>query len=86
MIEAAQPSLDYEAFEWLRRAALSDAIAWDREFGQVKDVSHLGVERNLFRYRPIPGASPCAPRRTRAWQAILRVAIAGICARAPGSR
>ncbi len=54
VIEAAQPSLDYEAFEWLRRAALSDAIAWDREFGQVKDVSRLGVERNLFRYRPVP--------------------------------
>ena len=34
VIEAAQPSLDYESFEWLRRAALSDAIAWDREFGR----------------------------------------------------
>ncbi|MGW8483056.1 proline dehydrogenase family protein [Microbacterium sp. NPDC055903] len=54
LVESAQPSLDYERFEWLRRAALSDAIAWDREFGQVRDVSRLEVERNLFRYRPVP--------------------------------
>ncbi|MGF6822134.1 RHH-type proline utilization regulon transcriptional repressor/proline dehydrogenase/delta 1-pyrroline-5-carboxylate dehydrogenase [Microbacterium sp. ZKA21] len=53
LIEAAQPSLDFERFEWLRRAALSDAIAWDREFGQVHDASRLGVERNLLRYRPV---------------------------------
>ncbi len=52
LIEAAQPALDYERFEWLRRAALSDAVEWDREFGQVRDVSGLRVERNLFRYRP----------------------------------
>ena len=77
VIEAAQPSLDYESFEWLRRGALSDAIAWDREFGQVKDVSCLGVERNLFRYRPI---AEVAVRATAdaSWQAVLRVAIAGI--------
>jgi RHH-type proline utilization regulon transcriptional repressor/proline dehydrogenase/delta 1-pyrroline-5-carboxylate dehydrogenase len=77
VIEAAQPSLDYDSFEWLRRSALSDAIAWDREFGQVKDVSGLGVERNLFRYRPI---SDVAIRATAdaTWQSVLRVALAGI--------
>ncbi|MFB8146528.1 proline dehydrogenase family protein [Microbacterium sp. NPDC056003] len=77
VIEAAQPSLDYDAFEWLRRAALSDAIVWDREFGRVKDVSALGIERNLFRYRPI---SEVAVRATAdaSWQSVLRVAIAGI--------
>ncbi|WP_431804413.1 proline dehydrogenase family protein [Microbacterium sp. bgisy203] len=75
-IEAAQPSLGYEEFEWLRRAALSDALAWDREFGQVRDVSQLGVERNLFRYRPVE----VAVRATKdaAWQAVLRVAVAGV--------
>ncbi|MBS1906489.1 MAG: bifunctional proline dehydrogenase/L-glutamate gamma-semialdehyde dehydrogenase [Actinobacteria bacterium] len=76
LIEAAQPSLDYTAFEWLRRAALSDALAWDREFGRVRDVSRLGVERNLFRYRPVPVAVRAtveAPLR-----ALLRVAIAAI--------
>ena len=76
LIEAAQPSLDYEAFEWLRRAALSDALAWDREFGRVRDVSRLGVERNLFRYRPVP----VAIRATgdAGWQELLRVVIAAV--------
>ncbi|MBS1699659.1 MAG: 1-pyrroline-5-carboxylate dehydrogenase, partial [Actinobacteria bacterium] len=76
LIESAQPSLDYTAFEWLRRAALSDALAWDREFGRVRDVSRLGVERNLFRYRSVPVAVRAtgeAPLR-----ALLRVAIAAI--------
>ena len=77
LIEAAQPSLDYGAFEWLRRGALSDAIAWDREFGQVKDVSGLGVERNLFRYRPIPAVALRATADA-SWQAVLRVVVAGL--------
>src|SRR5690606_31165904 len=76
LIEAAQSSMAYEAFEWVRRGALSDALAWDREFGQVKDVSGLGVERNLFRYRPVP----VAIRATgdAAWQALLRVILAAV--------
>ncbi len=77
VIEAAQPSLDYASFDWLRRGALADALAWNREYGQVKDVSHLGVERNLFRYRPVPRialrATADASRR-----ALLRVVVAGI--------
>ena len=51
-IEACQPALDYEAFDRVRRAALSDQVAWDAEFGVARDVSNLGVERNVFRYRP----------------------------------
>ncbi|WP_345545768.1 bifunctional proline dehydrogenase/L-glutamate gamma-semialdehyde dehydrogenase [Microbacterium jejuense] len=82
LIEAAQPSLDYESFEWLRRGALSDAIAWDREFGQVRDVSALGVERNLFRYRPI-GSVALRATADASWQAVLRVVVAGLRA---GSR
>lgn len=76
LIEAAQSSLAYESFEWLRRSALSDALAWDREFGQVRDVSRLGVERNLFRYRPVP----VEVRATddAALQDLLRVVIAGV--------
>lgn len=77
IIEAAQPSLDYEAFEWLRRGALSDAIAWDREFGQVKDVSGLGIERNLFRYRPVPSVGLRATGDAT-WQAVLRTVVAGV--------
>ncbi|MDQ0642868.1 proline dehydrogenase family protein [Microbacterium murale] len=76
LIESAQSSLDFEAFEWLRQSALSDAVAWDREFGQVRDVSQLGIERNLFRYRPTPvvvRATVDAPL-----QDVLRVVLAGI--------
>ncbi|CAN7486582.1 proline dehydrogenase family protein [Microbacterium foliorum] len=76
LIEAAQPSLGFEAFEWLRRSALSDALAWDREFGQVRDVSHLGVERNLFRYRPVPVAIRATA--DAGWQELLRVVIAAV--------
>jgi len=76
LIESAQSSLDFDAFEWLRQAALSDAVVWDREFGQVRDVSQLGVERNLFRYRPLP----VTVRATSdaGLQEVLRVVIAGI--------
>ncbi|MFT4051140.1 MAG: bifunctional proline dehydrogenase/L-glutamate gamma-semialdehyde dehydrogenase [Microbacterium sp.] len=80
LIEAAQPSLGYEAFEWLRRGALSDAVAWDREFGRVRDVSQLGVERNLFRYRPVDHVAVRATKDA-SWQAVLRVVIAGLRAR-----
>jgi RHH-type proline utilization regulon transcriptional repressor/proline dehydrogenase/delta 1-pyrroline-5-carboxylate dehydrogenase len=76
VIEAAQPSLDYAGFEWLRRSALSDAVAWDREFGQVKDVSSLGVERNLFRYRSLPVAVRATADASL--QEVLRIAIAGV--------
>ncbi|WP_409047558.1 proline dehydrogenase family protein [Microbacterium sp. HA-8] len=79
VIEAAQATLDYPGFDWLRRAALSDAVVWDREFGQVRDVSRLGIERNLFRYRPVP----VAVRATgdAEWRAVLRVVLAGVRAR-----
>lgn len=76
LIESAQPSLDYGSFEWLRRGALSDAVVWDREFGRVRDVSQLGVERNLFRYRPVEVAVRATSDAT--WQAVLRVVVAGI--------
>ncbi|REC97597.1 RHH-type proline utilization regulon transcriptional repressor/proline dehydrogenase/delta 1-pyrroline-5-carboxylate dehydrogenase [Microbacterium sp. AG157] len=76
LIEAAQPTLSYEAFDWLRRGALADAVAWDREFGRVRDVSRLGVERNLRRYRPVD----VAVRATAdaAWEAVLRVLVAAV--------
>ncbi|MEV8249511.1 bifunctional proline dehydrogenase/L-glutamate gamma-semialdehyde dehydrogenase [Microbacterium sp. NPDC076768] len=76
LIESAQASLGYEAFEWLRRSALSDALAWDREFGQVRDVSRLGIERNLFRYRPVP--VEIRATEDAALQDLLRVVIAGV--------
>ena len=54
VIEASQPALDYLDFEAVRRGVLSDADAWEREFSVARDVSDLGVERNVFRYRPTP--------------------------------
>ncbi|MDR2998685.1 MAG: proline dehydrogenase family protein [Microbacterium sp.] len=81
VIEAAQPSLEFEQFERLRQAALSDAVAWDREFGQVRDVSQLVVERNLVRYRPVPVAVRATADAELA--DVLRVVIAGIRAGAP---
>ncbi|WP_308466945.1 bifunctional proline dehydrogenase/L-glutamate gamma-semialdehyde dehydrogenase [Rathayibacter soli] len=54
LIESGQSSMSYEDFDRVRRSALSDAIAAATEFNQVKDVSGLGVERNVFRYRPVP--------------------------------
>ena len=46
--------LDDGELDWLRRSLGSDAKAWDDEFGCARDVSQLGVERNLLRYRPVP--------------------------------
>ncbi|WBU37161.1 bifunctional proline dehydrogenase/L-glutamate gamma-semialdehyde dehydrogenase [Homoserinibacter sp. YIM 151385] len=52
LIAAAQPALDYEAFARVRQGALSDAAAWESEFSVSRDSAALGVERNVFRYRP----------------------------------
>ena len=52
VIEAFQPLLDFTAFDQVRRAALSDDEAWETEFGSSHDPSALGIERNVFRYRP----------------------------------
>jgi RHH-type proline utilization regulon transcriptional repressor/proline dehydrogenase/delta 1-pyrroline-5-carboxylate dehydrogenase len=54
IIEASQASLGYEEFDVLRRGALSDAIAWRQEYGAANDVSGLGLERNVLRYRAVP--------------------------------
>jgi len=52
VLSAADASLDAVESEWLRRAAASDEQAWTSEFGVTSDKSGLGVERNVFRYRP----------------------------------
>ena len=81
LIELSQPALDYEAFEVLRRSALSDELAWAEEYGATKDVSGVGVERNLFRYRPLPVTVRIGERATLAEG--LRVIAAGLLANAP---
>ncbi len=54
VVKRAQGGLDFEAFDRVRRAAESDERAWVDEYGTARDVSALGVERNVFRYRPAP--------------------------------
>jgi len=65
VIEAAQLGMEFLEFDRVRAAAKSDQQAWVDEYGTVKDVSGLGIERNVFRYRPVAvtvrlaeGASP----------------------------
>jgi RHH-type proline utilization regulon transcriptional repressor/proline dehydrogenase/delta 1-pyrroline-5-carboxylate dehydrogenase len=54
LVEAAQSALSFEEYDFVRRATASDERAWRDEFGVSRDVSALGVERNVFRYRPVP--------------------------------
>ncbi|MGI8392541.1 aldehyde dehydrogenase family protein [Leucobacter sp. W1038] len=53
LIETAQSALDYESFDHVRRAALSDALAWRTTLGRLHDPIGLGVERNLLRHWPV---------------------------------
>lgn len=53
LLDAAAVDLDATESDWLQRAAASDERAWIDEFGAVSDKSGLGVERNIFRYRPV---------------------------------
>jgi RHH-type proline utilization regulon transcriptional repressor/proline dehydrogenase/delta 1-pyrroline-5-carboxylate dehydrogenase len=73
--------MDYTAFDLVRRSALSDAIAAANEYHAVKDVSRLGVERNLFRYRPVPVTIRLS--EGAGLPALLRVMAAGTVARSP---
>jgi RHH-type proline utilization regulon transcriptional repressor/proline dehydrogenase/delta 1-pyrroline-5-carboxylate dehydrogenase len=81
LIEASQPALDYESFDVLRRSALSDELAWAEEYGAVKDVSGVGIERNLFRYRPLPVTIRIGENSTLAEG--LRIIAAGLLAKSP---
>ncbi|MGL4339461.1 MAG: bifunctional proline dehydrogenase/L-glutamate gamma-semialdehyde dehydrogenase [Rhodoglobus sp.] len=54
VITHAQSGLDFLEFDRVRRAAQSDQLAWSTEYGTARDVSALGVERNVLRYRPSP--------------------------------
>ena len=54
ILTAAAPQLTGAERDHLLAAARSDQKAWTREYGVAKDVSGLGVERNVFRYLPVP--------------------------------
>ncbi|MEP6843410.1 MAG: bifunctional proline dehydrogenase/L-glutamate gamma-semialdehyde dehydrogenase, partial [Pseudolysinimonas sp.] len=81
VIEASQPALDYLEFETVRRGVLADALAWEQEFSVARDVSDLGVERNVFRYRPTAVTVRLAEGGSLA--ELVRVLAAGVLARSP---
>lgn len=54
VISASTPYIPLESYGMLRASALSDQEAWLGEFGLARDISGLGLERNVFRYRPVP--------------------------------
>jgi RHH-type proline utilization regulon transcriptional repressor/proline dehydrogenase/delta 1-pyrroline-5-carboxylate dehydrogenase len=54
LLEAVRPHVTASEHRDLVAAAASDHTAWAREYGVLKDVSRLGVERNVFRYVPVP--------------------------------
>jgi RHH-type proline utilization regulon transcriptional repressor/proline dehydrogenase/delta 1-pyrroline-5-carboxylate dehydrogenase len=83
-LEAASPLLGASgasALDDLRAAAASDEHFWATEFGVARDVSDLGLERDLLRYRPLPvtvrAADGAAPAD------VVRVLLAGLRSGAP---
>jgi RHH-type proline utilization regulon transcriptional repressor/proline dehydrogenase/delta 1-pyrroline-5-carboxylate dehydrogenase len=50
-LRAATPSLGAEA-DLVAAAVATDEHSWATEFGVARDVSQLGLERDLLRYRP----------------------------------
>ncbi|HEY9392807.1 MAG TPA: aldehyde dehydrogenase family protein, partial [Nocardioides sp.] len=72
--------LQLDEIDMLKRAAGSDALAWEREFGAARDVSRLTAEVNVLRYSPVPvtiryEGGPLVH--------LLRVLAAGVAAGAP---
>ncbi|NLU83593.1 bifunctional proline dehydrogenase/L-glutamate gamma-semialdehyde dehydrogenase [Rhodococcus sp. HNM0569] len=66
---------------FLSRALASDQVAWRREFGVCRDVSALDVERNVFRYLPVPVTVRACTGTSAA--SVLRVVAAGVRAGSP---
>src|SRR5690606_2971854 len=54
--DAVDAIADAAGSAFVERSVRSDQHEWEREFGVAKDVSALGVERNVFRYLPLPVA------------------------------
>lgn len=62
----------------LERAARSDELAWQEEFGRCRDVQGMRAERNVFRYLPV--AEPVTVRAAEGADVAdaVRVAAAGL--------
>lgn len=83
LIEAVQPSLDFQSFDRVRRAALADALTWRTSLGGVRDVSGLGIERNLLRRWPVSTQVRFSEQAMLG--DLVRVLAAGLVAGAPMS-
>lgn len=83
LVEAAQSLLDYEDFDEVRRAALSDALVWRTSFGVEHDTIGLGIERNVIRHRPVVTHLRLAEGARFA--SLVRVLAAALLVRAPVS-
>ena len=83
VLEAAQPGLDFAGFDAARAGALSDERAWVDEFGVARDVSDIGLERNVLRYR-VP-TEPVVVRLVSGGSSgsLVRVLLAAVRAGAP---
>ena len=81
ILSAIEGSLGAGEVAGLRAAATSDQVAWSREFGILKDVTGLGVERNVFRYLPVP----VTVRGDGSMSDLVRVVLAATRAGAPVS-
>ena len=83
VIEAAQGGLEFDEFDRVRSAAVSDLAAWKDEFGIARDVSGLAAERNVFRYLPVPVSIRLSEGETM--EHLVRALIAATIAGAPVS-
>jgi RHH-type proline utilization regulon transcriptional repressor/proline dehydrogenase/delta 1-pyrroline-5-carboxylate dehydrogenase len=82
-LDAYAPLVDGEADRaWLRAAAGSDAAAWAAELGREIDRTGLAVERNVLRYRPLPGVTLRAGEGATAVE-LVRVLLAAELAGTP---
>ena len=76
LVDAAGDHLSPEDRDFVFRSFHADEQAWQEHFGVSSDVSQVGVERNVFRYKPFEAtvrASSLTPLRD-----ILRIVGAGL--------
>ncbi len=81
LLRAVSPLVSPDERAWLANAAVLDARVRSTEFSAVVDRSRLGVERNLFRYRPAEVDVRLGERASLAEGA--RVIAAALCSGSP---
>ncbi|WP_209561534.1 bifunctional proline dehydrogenase/L-glutamate gamma-semialdehyde dehydrogenase [Frigoribacterium sp. PvP032] len=79
-LRAATPSLGADA-DLVAAAVATDEHFWQAEFGVARDVSQLGLERDLLRYRPLAVTVRAAEGASLA--DVVRVLLAGVRSGSP---